>query len=319
MGGLLTELGKHLAERWLSLLVLPGALLLAALAAADTLGHADPFAVGRLADRLDALAASPRLDGTGGPALVLLALLLAAAGAGLAAQALGSLAERWWLTPGSAPRRLTAARLRRWTERAEAYDARVVELADARADGVAPPPGPDLATARARRDAIALERPDRPTWMADRVNAPAVRLDREYALDLASVWPQLWLILPDTSRAELTAAREAFSRAATLAGWGVLYLAVAALWWPGLLVAAGTVLTGWRRGRAGVDAYAALLEATARLYTPELAAQHGLTPEPERLTARTGWELTCLAQGQGHLIALTDRAPTGGAVPRPDR
>ncbi|MFR9727538.1 hypothetical protein ACL02R_29875 [Streptomyces sp. MS19] len=315
MGGLLTELGKHLAERWLSLLVLPGALFLAALAAAGTLGHADPFAVGQLADRLDTWAASPRLDGTGGPALVLVAVLLGAAGAGLAAQALGSLAERWWLTPGAAPRRLTARRQRRWAARSAAYDARVAELADARATGTAPPPGPDLTAARARVDAISRERPERPTWMADRLNTPVVRLDREYALDLASVWPHLWLILPDTSRVEVTAARESFRRAATLAGWGVLYLAVAALWWPGLPVAAAITATGWRRGRAAVDAYAALLEATARLYAPELAAQHGLTPEPERLTARTGWQLSCLAQGQGHLIALTDSAPR----PRADR
>lgn len=41
MGGLLTELGTHLAERRLSLLVLPGALFLAAAFAARTLGHAD--------------------------------------------------------------------------------------------------------------------------------------------------------------------------------------------------------------------------------------------------------------------------------------
>ncbi|WP_129842118.1 hypothetical protein [Streptomyces sp. RFCAC02] len=312
MGGLLTELGKHLAERWLSLLVLPGALFLAALTAGHTLGHADPFDAGRLADRLDAWAASPRLDGTGGPALVLLAVLLAAAGAGLAAQALGSAAERWWLTPASAPHRLTAARRRRWDARSAAYEERLDALAAARAAGTPPPPGPTPAEARRRVDTIALEAPARPTWMADRMNAPAVRLEREYALDLATVWPHLWLVAPDTTRTELIAAHETFRRAATLAGWGVMYVTVGALWWPGLLIAAATTTVAWRRGRTAVDTYANLLEAAARLHAPELAHYHGITPEPERLTRETGWQLTCLAQGQSHLITLTRQPP---AVP----
>ncbi|WP_326770755.1 hypothetical protein OG978_44460 (plasmid) [Streptomyces sp. NBC_01591] len=51
MGGLLSELGKKLAERWFSLLVLPGALYLAVLAVAQTLGHTHPFDALRLAGR----------------------------------------------------------------------------------------------------------------------------------------------------------------------------------------------------------------------------------------------------------------------------
>ncbi|WP_049575701.1 hypothetical protein [Streptomyces sp. SBT349] len=304
MGGLLSELGKQLAERWMALLVLPGALFVAVLASAHALGHTHPFDADRLANRLDAWAAAPRLDTTGGLVLLLLAVLLAAAGAGLAAQALGSAAERAWLTTGTAPRRLTARRLRRWEAATRAYEARRAELAEARALGAPPPPGPGLAEARAGIEAVAPERPARPTWMADRLNAPAVRLDREYDLDLATVWPHLWLVLPDTTRAELVAAREALTRSATLAGWGALYLAVAALWWPGALIAAVTVVTGWRRARTATDAYALLIEAAARLHTAELAQQHGLFTD-WRLTRRTGWQLTCLVQGQGHLIPLT--------------
>ncbi|RKN08629.1 hypothetical protein [Streptomyces radicis] len=305
MGSLLGELGKQLAERWMALLVLPGALLVATLTAAWELGHAHALDAARLGDRLDAWAASPRLDSPGGVALVLLAVGLAAAGAGLAAQGLGSAIERAWLTTGTRPRRLTEARRRRWERANDAYEHRREELAQARARGEAPPPGPALGEARAALEAVSAERPERPTWMADRLNAPAVRLDREYDLDLGTVWPHLWLVLPESARLELSAARETLTRSVTLAGWGLLHAAVGALWWPGLLVGAVTVATGWRRARAATATYAQLIEAAARLHAVRLARHHGL-PTSARLTRTTGWQLTCLIQGQGHLIPLTD-------------
>ena len=97
MGGFLAELGKKLAERWLSLLVLPGLLYLAVLIAASLLGHRHPFAFGRLTSWLEDWTTTPGLTSVSGLVLVLLATLLAAAGAGLAAQALGSVTEQAWL------------------------------------------------------------------------------------------------------------------------------------------------------------------------------------------------------------------------------
>jgi hypothetical protein len=91
VGSFLTELGKKLAERWLTLLVLPGALYVAALAAAVVVGHASAFS--RLTSRLT--------GSTGVPAstvfVLAVAALLASAAVGLATQAFGSLVERAWL------------------------------------------------------------------------------------------------------------------------------------------------------------------------------------------------------------------------------
>ncbi|URN10988.1 hypothetical protein LUW77_00475 [Streptomyces radiopugnans] len=56
MGGLLSELGKKLAERWLSLLVLPGALYLAVLGTAALLGHGHPFDLRHLTHQVSATA-----------------------------------------------------------------------------------------------------------------------------------------------------------------------------------------------------------------------------------------------------------------------
>lgn len=316
MGGFLAELGKKLAERWLSLLVLPGLLYLGALAAAYTLGHRHPFDVGRITRQLDAWITSSSV--TSGLVLILVATLLAAAGAGVTAQALGSLTERVWLADlwQSWPPPLrrfaesrTKNRKQRWTTTTMTYqrqrDAKSAQLAHRRTETA----DVDLDEARRAISRIAQEQPARPTWIGDRVHAVIIRMDRDYHLDLATVWPHLWLAMPQATRTEITAARESLARAATLAGWGLLYLVVGALWWPGLLIAVAIVGTAWRRARTAADVYALLIEAAARLHTADLARSLGID-HTGPLNQQTGWALTCLLQGQGHLIPLTTGWPT---------
>lgn len=128
MGGFLTELGKKLAERWLTLLALPGVLYLAILATAHTLGHTRPFTLSRLTDRLSNWTTSSATT----TALLLFVVLLAAAAAGLTAQALGSLIERAWLADRWTSRRPPLRHLarlrvrrrhRRWSTKQSAYHA----------------------------------------------------------------------------------------------------------------------------------------------------------------------------------------------------
>lgn len=324
MGVFLAELGKKLAERWLSMLVVPGVLFLAVLAAARTLGHLHPFDFGLLTRQIDAWATAPSAARPSGLAIVLVAGLLAAAGAGVTAQALGSLVERIWLAeqwaswpaPARGIAKLRVHRRRRMWEAAsknhqEALDARAAWLANGREP--AEEPVVDLDQTRRAMQRIALEAPARPTWTGDRIHAVVVRMDRDYQLDLPTVWPHLWLAMPETTRPEITTARESLSRAATLAGWGVLYLVAGALWWPGLLIPAAVIGTAWRRSRAAVEVYALLVEAAARLHTTELARSVGIE-HTGPLDQRTGFALTCLLQGQSHLVPLTTSWPT----PPPD-
>ncbi len=318
MGGLLTELGKKLAERWLSLLVLPGLLYLATLAAAVILGHRHPLDVGRIIRQVDTWAESPIATSPGALVLILLALVLTAAGAGLAAQALGSLTERMWLADQwqswpSPLRRLAHARITRratrWEAAFEHYRAQLDTQAAGRADPARAPTSTDLGPARRAITRIAQERPARPTWIGDRVHAVVLRLDRECHLDLPTAWPSLWLAIPESTRTEITSARQTLSRATTLAGWSLLYLAASALWWPGLPIAAATMTTAWHRARTATNTYALLLEATARLHTTDLARSLGLD-HTGPLNRQTGWAITCLLQGQTHLIPLTTGWPT---------
>ncbi|MFD5315897.1 hypothetical protein [Streptomyces sp. NPDC127098] len=293
MEALLSELGSKLAERWVSLLVLPGVLYLVVVAVAGELGHGHPFDVPRLSERISEVAAHPATETAGGQVVVLGAVLAAAASVGIVARALGSVVERGWLAAEwrSWPRPLRAlaarrvrSRRRRWTAAHDAWRRLRAEAARARALGRRLPAG-ERHAARRDMERVAPEFPDRPTWSGDRVHAAAVRVARDQRLDLATVWPHLWLVLPEESRVQLTTARQDLGRATALAAWALLYLPVAAWWWPALFAAAGLAVTARWRTRAAAGDYAALLEAAVRLHTLDLAQRLGfdvagrLTPE----------------------------------------
>lgn len=53
MTAILTSIGTKLAERWATLVVLPGLVYIVAPGVAKTLGHRHALDVGRLADEID--------------------------------------------------------------------------------------------------------------------------------------------------------------------------------------------------------------------------------------------------------------------------
>ncbi|RMI37828.1 hypothetical protein EBN88_18160, partial [Streptomyces triticirhizae] len=161
-----------------------------------------------------------------------------------------------------------------------------------------PPGGPepdDAEPARrgAERDRICLVPPRRPTWIGDRVEAADRRVLTAYGLDLGAAWPRLWLLVPEETRAELRTARRSYDAAAQLVAWSPLYLALAAWWWPALLIAATTLAVGIRRGRAAMDAFCALAESVVDLHARDLATALGLPCEGP-LRRRTGRQMTAL-------------------------
>lgn len=287
MGGFLGELGRRLAERWLTLLVLPGAFYLALAAAARTLGQDHALDAARLASRITDWAKTPVTDSAAGQIVLLAAVLAGAAGAGLAAQGIGSAAEHlvlaagwrtwpWPLRPLAAA--LTSSRCKRWN----AAHGRYHQLKDQaekarREDGQRPDPTPRHAAYR-QRARISPEQPDRPTWCGDRINAASTRLARDLNINLPGLWPYLWLHLPGQDRAEITTARTSLTRATTLAGWAVLYALLAWWWWPAALITVALALTARYRTRTATDTYAHLLEAATRLHLASLATQLGLDP-----------------------------------------
>ncbi|MGW8988111.1 hypothetical protein ACWGQ9_36375 [Streptomyces parvus] len=278
MGGLLSELSKKLAERWLTLLVLPGALYLAIAAAGHTLGQSAALDVERLTHTISDAARAPQVTTIGGQVVLLAAILAGAAATGLAAQSLGSVVERaalaagWQAWPwlfGALVERHVARRQRRWDAAQAEYEAlQLLERAPRPADRPRPR---ERHRAAHRRERIAVERPERPTWSGDRIHAAAVRLDRDAHANLLIVWPHVWLVLPEEIRGEIGRARTALTRAAVLGGWALLYLALAWWWWPAVPLAATLVVISARRLRAASDTYATLLEASVRLHLADLA------------------------------------------------
>ncbi|NUT47723.1 MAG: hypothetical protein HOV94_10515, partial [Saccharothrix sp.] len=154
MNGFLAELGKKLAERWVTLLALPGVLFLATALTAVVLGHAHALDWRRLVAAVPAGVTPTRL------ALPAVAVLVAASAVGLAAQGAGHLLERALLSDARGPLRVLAKRRqRRWAARDEAYE----EAPDA-----------DRAELAHRRNRVGLARPERFTWVGDRVRAAGV-------------------------------------------------------------------------------------------------------------------------------------------------
>ncbi|MEU3249876.1 hypothetical protein [Streptomyces sp. NPDC006997] len=287
ISGFLSELGKKFAERWFTLLVLPGALYLAVATAARTLGHCHALDVPYLARRITDWAASPDADTVGGQVVLLAGVLGGSATAGILAQALGATVERTALAAGWRDLRCTwlrervagrvDARRARWTTAARAWHRQQAALITARSLR-RPVDNTAVLAARRTMDAIALESPDRPTWCGDRLNAVAVRLRRDLGFDLAVCWPGLWLTLPDTDRDALTEARRAVERATALAAWAVLYTPLVVWWWPALPLGLTLALLSRRRTRAATDAYAQLTEAVSRLHLRALGDHLGLDP-----------------------------------------
>lgn len=289
MNAFLAELSRKLAERWITLLVLPGLLFVGALATALTLRQRNWHDVNQLVDAGRRLSADLDARGPVAVGLALAVVLLLSAAAGLAARGVAAAIQPLWLgqwpPPHRAPARpLVHRRLARWQELQDRYAALVTAAA----------PDPESAEiVAAARNRISLSRPRRATWMGDRIAASEARVRGQYRLDLYSTWPRLWLVLPDAPRAELRLARERLQETVTIAAWGVLYLAAGALWWPSAVLGAGLLLVGWRTSRVAVDGLAELVEAAVDVHGRGLAVELGVVADgPGELTTETGSRVT---------------------------
>jgi hypothetical protein len=251
---LLGEVGRRLSDRWLIRALGPGLLWCAAVfLAARSLD--DPHAaVLAAADGLDSLLGRVSLAVVCAVAAVLSAALTA-----LAAIALGSAIRFIWLGrwPGALARAgaaLTARRRQAMTRR--------------------------LAASQRALPEVYL--PARPTWIGDRIRLADDRVAAQYTLRLALVWPRLWLLLDANARAQVTAARERFEQAGVLAGWAVLYLALAPWWWPALPIGLVLAGVGWWRGRGSAALFADVVEATVDLHHRRLVTELGFPVEGGR-------------------------------------
>ncbi|MGW0769254.1 hypothetical protein [Streptomyces sp. NPDC002676] len=310
---LLSELGKRLAERWVSVLVGPGLLFVGATAVAGALGHRQALDPGALRTWMTGRAGSPHARDTATVVLVVCAVLAASALAGLAATVLGSAVELLWSLEGDRRplRWLADRRRRRW----EAAGRRLGAAVSAAVGPAAPETAADhVRSMMVARDRISLVPPQYPTWTGDRLHAPDTRVRDAYHLDLGTAWPRLWLVMPDTARTELAAAHDAYTASARLWGWAVLYAALGTRWWPAELVALVAATTAWLRSRAAVAALAELTESAVDLYGKNLATELGV-PHAGALTPEVGFAVSQRLH-KGHIsLADAEPPPIAGRTP----
>ncbi|MFE0515508.1 hypothetical protein [Streptomyces sp. NPDC058964] len=205
---------------------------------------------------------------------VLIAALCGVVASGIVVRRLGDPVLR--LMEGYWPRWAAAVRRRRVQSVAEAKrrrSARLRELAPVvrGGGGTSEEQGEFIRLDRERRRVPSAEARLMPTRIGNVLRAGESRPADKYGLDLVAVWPQWWLVLPDTARQELLAARGALDSAVGAVVWGTAFIGFAPLaWWAapaGFLVA----VAAWRSWvPRHAEAFSDLLEATADVHRWDL-------------------------------------------------
>ncbi|ONI81452.1 hypothetical protein ALI144C_19140 [Actinosynnema sp. ALI-1.44] len=234
MNPFLSSLGGKLAERWVTTLVLPGALFVVAVVCAVRLGHQAAFDFTSVANWI--AREGPRMP----IGAVAIGVLLGATAAAMAAVAVGRLAEAAWVKPWRGPAGWLARPL--VSVRRKLFD---------------------RAAAKAGVNPVRAYRPQRPTWVSEQFRLLDSRIAAQYhGLRLGPLWPRLWLLVPEAVRVPVQAAESQFRSAVTLVGWGVLYLGLGIWWYPAAIAGFGAALLGWSRTRTTTAALTTLIEAT---------------------------------------------------------
>jgi hypothetical protein len=262
MEALLSELGRRLTDRWLTQVLIPGLLWVAAVVCADVLGNTHALDVARLT-RWTERAIDDLTHRPAALALTVAATLLTTTAAALGAAACARVILPGWLGHWPPPLDRLASRLVVWRRR--------------------------RATTGIASQTLPRYLPARPTWMGDKIHLVDQRIDAQYGLSLSLIWPRLWQLLDDTTRGHVETTRERLDGAGRLAGWGVLYAALGMLWWPALTTAVVILLTAWRNGRTAVALFTTTVEATVDLHHRALASALGVAlPDHGRFTPNEG-------------------------------
>ncbi|MEV6278649.1 hypothetical protein [Nocardia sp. NPDC051832] len=115
-----------------------------------------------------------------------------------------------------------------------------------------------------------------PAWPSVPLRQVEQQFRTHYLLDIATVWPHLWLQLPEEHRNHLIEARTRIRLAAITIGWGVVLVPLAAAWPLAWLPALVAVCAGGTQLRIATAGYARAVAAAVRRYTPSLASDLGV-------------------------------------------
>jgi hypothetical protein len=283
-----SSLGGKLAERWSALLLSPAFAFWGAGALAWLWTRAGAAERERALDELAKLSQLAQ-------AIVLVGALLVVAATGLVvdrlAPAVIRLLEGYWPRP---LRRPLAARIARRKASAEARWGELQagwEAGSVTRDDVA-----ELVALERRLSRLpADERELMPTRLGNLLRAAESRPGEKYGLDAVQAWPRLWLVLPDSTKQEVSAAGADLNTSTTWWTWSAL-VAVWTVFTPLALVAA-VVAAALSYGAllAGATRYGQLVEAAFDLHRGLLYDALGrVSPDDPEAELAAGRALTQL-------------------------
>jgi hypothetical protein len=262
LSDVLSGLGQRLADRWAAA-SLPASVFWAGALAAYLAGHGGAAAYQRLERWVQERPATTQIALLAGALLVV--ATSAAVSERLATPILRLLEGYHW--PPRLGRRLVARSVRRGDRTMVDWRALAPQVEQGR--GSTEQQSQFLALERRRRRAPADAHRHMPTRLGNLLRAAETRPIDKYGLDPAVCWPQLWLLLPDTTRRELAAARAGMDLGATLMLWSVLSVGLV-VWTPWALAAAGVAAGAHAWLLAAAQRYGELLEAAFDLYRASL-------------------------------------------------
>ncbi|MFC8236475.1 hypothetical protein [Streptomyces sp. NPDC057284] len=285
MDGILSDLGKRIADRWFAFLILPGVPFAATVIVAWAMtpsGAAHALDLDILVRRLDTLGATAQtIKGIVSGCLLVAGVAVVA----VLVRELSLIVNRLWLGRAAILCRLMRPGIRRRRR---------------------------LALDTARRGGYALpERylPHRATWIGDRFALLDERVAAQYGVSLARVWPRLWQLRDDRTPKVVSAAWDDYAAATVRVAWALPYLVISIFWWPAAPLGLALVLLGWSQGRRGADDFCVSCEAAIDVQLRRLAHIVGVPLPHKRVTTAEGRQIDGILAKGAYLPRPDEGAP----------
>ncbi|MGW8800776.1 hypothetical protein ACWGN9_27445 [Streptomyces sp. NPDC055775] len=285
MDGILSDLGKRIADRWFAFLILPGVPFAATVIVAWAMtpsGAAHALDLDILVRRLDTLGATAQtIKGIVSGCLLVAGVAVVA----VLVRELSLIVNRLWLGRAAILCRLMRPGIRRRRR---------------------------LAVDTARRGGYALpERylPHRATWIGDRFALVDERVAAQYGVSLARVWPRLWQLRDDRTPKVVSAAWDDYAAATVRVAWALPYLVISLFWWPSAPLGLALVLLGWSQGRRGADDFCVSCEAAIDVQLRRLAHIVGVPLPHKRVTTAEGRQIDGILAKGAYLPRPDEGAP----------
>jgi hypothetical protein len=117
-----------------------------------------------------------------------------------------------------------------------------------------------------------------PTQVGNVLRAAETYSSVRYGLELSTIWPRLWLLLPTETQKEITEARKQLNEATGLFWWAILFTVwVVWAWWVPIVAYAAAVIAMWRIISAA-EVYAVLIRTAFDLHRFALYKQMEWSP-----------------------------------------